>query len=899
MATNPYEMLFTDQNLTREFVIQPFTMNGPATPTGGVDPSASTANTTLFLYGKGAPNYGERIQENMVFMLEHFFNPNEPSFPIPGQVWCDSSVTPSQLRVFSPNKYTVVSNIGNVVGVQSTNSLDAASVVLARFATLFTQTKTFTIFSSTYTPYSFSQLAAPTLAGSTVSLTVTPTPTLANGAMVGFTTGGWEDLFQGNQVNKLRTSFNANGQFIQNVPTPVNPGDAANKAYVDAAISGGTLTLSSLSDVQFATPGSPQTNSFLFFNGSKWTDLLQTNAPFLLLTGGTLTGALILNADPTVNLGAATKQYVDTQPLSAALVQITSPVNQNLLVYDSTLFKWKNVTAIGAGLLPLSGGVMTGAINMNSNALTGLIAPTNPSDAATKAYVDAATTVGTGEVIGGSFSNALGTLTLLRQATTPVTIAGFLPTPNNQVPAGSVVVAPPDPPSVSTPGLFWQSSLSDVFFGSPNTVQDPTNIGLDAALGQVDIQLGRLSVPRARLVMKGTGTGLVFNLNTGSPNTLVGAAPGLQYIVGSNALCVYANGIKQVANDRGFYKMTNISTTTTVTGVTFTVGANTLTIPGIDLTSVLRAGVVFTISGTSTANDGSYIVVSASLSGTDTVVVTNPNTLATTPGAALFVVSGTGTFTYGPFGIYPAMQTGYVFGGPSHSTNLAVSVNAALGVTLTIDTSTTNCNTFGLMCDAVNSLASAYYINPVVAVTSGALGSFQVSGNRVANFSTGTTFVVRYSSGNSGSYTVGPGAPSYNSGTNRTTIPITGTVPSSTIDGILFQDTWGYTMTIENGTIVFYSNVSGTGSAVQPVSGTLLTGITGVNWPITISGSFTGATNAFAPQPYSYKEVGLNGYPSSVIEFATAPNTVDFIEVVIDNDFSFHSFNATRTAVTA
>lgn len=39
----------------------------------------------------------------------------------------------------------------------------------------------------------------------------------------------------------------------------------------------------------------------------------QTNmgGPFLPLSGGTLTGALLLNADPSQPLGAATKQYVD------------------------------------------------------------------------------------------------------------------------------------------------------------------------------------------------------------------------------------------------------------------------------------------------------------------------------------------------------------------------------------------------------------------------------------------------------------------------------------------------------------------------------------------------------------------------------------------------------------
>ena len=43
------------------------------------------------------------------------------------------------------------------------------------------------------------------------------------------------------------------------------------------------------------------------------TYLTQTSAQsiYLPVTGGTLTGALILAADPTTSLGAATKQYVD------------------------------------------------------------------------------------------------------------------------------------------------------------------------------------------------------------------------------------------------------------------------------------------------------------------------------------------------------------------------------------------------------------------------------------------------------------------------------------------------------------------------------------------------------------------------------------------------------------
>jgi hypothetical protein len=36
-----------------------------------------------------------------------------------------------------------------------------------------------------------------------------------------------------------------------------------------------------------------------------------TDTTRLALAGGTMTGALILSADPTALLGAATKQYVD------------------------------------------------------------------------------------------------------------------------------------------------------------------------------------------------------------------------------------------------------------------------------------------------------------------------------------------------------------------------------------------------------------------------------------------------------------------------------------------------------------------------------------------------------------------------------------------------------------
>jgi Chaperone of endosialidase len=56
---------------------------------------------------------------------------------------------------------------------------------------------------------------------------------------------------------------------------------------------------------QFSAAGATWT-----WDGVKWAATGQS-APYLPLAGGTLTGALLLAADPTVALGAATKQYAD------------------------------------------------------------------------------------------------------------------------------------------------------------------------------------------------------------------------------------------------------------------------------------------------------------------------------------------------------------------------------------------------------------------------------------------------------------------------------------------------------------------------------------------------------------------------------------------------------------
>ena len=101
---------------------------------------------------------------------------------------------------------------------------------------------------------------------------------------------------------------------------------------------------------------------------------------FLPLGGGTLTGALTLNANPTTALGAATKQYVDAH---------TYAHNHSDQYYteteiDTILGSYSTTAQNNSTFLKLSGGTLTGPVVLPGDPVADL-------QAATKQYVDDAT----------------------------------------------------------------------------------------------------------------------------------------------------------------------------------------------------------------------------------------------------------------------------------------------------------------------------------------------------------------------------------------------------------------------------------------------------------------------------------------------------------------------------
>ena len=75
----PYTINFSDPSKTTSVTV-------PDMP-----PGINTVDTSLTLVGRGYPNYGQKMDENFVHLLENFASALPPSNPIEGQLWYDTS----------------------------------------------------------------------------------------------------------------------------------------------------------------------------------------------------------------------------------------------------------------------------------------------------------------------------------------------------------------------------------------------------------------------------------------------------------------------------------------------------------------------------------------------------------------------------------------------------------------------------------------------------------------------------------------------------------------------------------------------------------------------------------------------------------------------------------------
>ena len=170
---------------------------------------------------------------------------------------------------------------------------------------------------------------------------------------------------------------------VINLPAPTADNDAARKSYVDGVLANskeaGTLTGFTLAP--------------LVVNSS-----LQNLGPQDEALDMNFANKIINLATPTLNTDAATKAYVDTAANNARDANnLTGTVLKNTVVTSSLQ----------------SLGLQSTTLNMNSNKITNLASPTADVDAATKAYADSAkAAIGlTGDTLaGGVTKSSIGRL---------------------------------------------------------------------------------------------------------------------------------------------------------------------------------------------------------------------------------------------------------------------------------------------------------------------------------------------------------------------------------------------------------------------------------------------------------------------------------------------------------
>jgi hypothetical protein len=257
-------------------------------------------STSLFLIGKNYPGYGELQQENFIRLLENGANTTAPVAPLTGQLWYDAST--SKLKIFDGASFK---SIGSAVSASAPGGAIAGD---SWWDTVNDQLKVYD--GSTW------QLVGPAyskLDGRTGSLVETI-----------FDSIGTKHLVITNFVSNVRTSITSqDSEFTPNVaisgyPT-VKPGfnynNGTSNPFTISKSTGGSILI---------TNGANVANIVLQANvNGTITTVLNVNSS---------TGLITVAADPTNDLGIATKRYVDlsSSGVDTKLAANVSAINASL-----------------------------------------------------------------------------------------------------------------------------------------------------------------------------------------------------------------------------------------------------------------------------------------------------------------------------------------------------------------------------------------------------------------------------------------------------------------------------------------------------------------------------------------------------------------------------------------
>ncbi len=351
-------------------------------PQGGLNgPGGANANSTLRLYGRGAIEWGEAVDEDLLRLSENFAAASPPSLAISGQFWVETklyyhnssltSTTGWYRWNFATNNWGLLNGNGVVGSIPTTppsigqyyygqRDFDGESVTgLWGYYSL-----------GRYEPPNW--LPRATIEGvGTPSSTLTPTHTLK--------------LRDGTVKSTLGTS----GAWVL-------PGSTPSNESPPTAPSVGMLWYQPSTGILYVYSADTSATGLLRWqailgpsrNGSS---IPAANGPISMKDPNTGTNHKITNvATPTTDNDAVNKKYVDDtvstgqgNKVSRSGDTMTGPLIVNALTTLSQL------TVSGTVNLN-QGAKFSGILDMGNNKIVNLATPTNNQDAASKQYVDQA-----------------------------------------------------------------------------------------------------------------------------------------------------------------------------------------------------------------------------------------------------------------------------------------------------------------------------------------------------------------------------------------------------------------------------------------------------------------------------------------------------------------------------
>lgn len=517
---NNYIIDFTDKKTPHSFQILPYTVNGPTDPTSlTLHDTATSAATSLRLPGKSTKIYGELIAENLVHLMENFAGSIPPQYPIAGQLWFDKNKTPSQLRVFNTKKYQVSHNtilFPGILEITPNNDADKDELL-----TLLVQDSKIRIFnnddSGQQTEFLLIADSVYNIVGNTISIYIQPQSTIFNGWFL----GGWEYILQNNA--KLYDNFNINGYYLTNVPDPILDTHAANKQYVDNAVS---QTVTITFDIN-----NPVLGQLLTFNGNDWINVNPNDSLLNLVTSDGdvyITGNVYSNS-----LQLATVDYVDSLALggggASQLSQLTD-VTINLPITTDSILSFNGSQWVNTELSIYENKSVIDSITdtLVTVDVDGKLSETVKGTYTPPAIFDTATyetseVLATHEFVYDFVENSAELLNLN---------------------TGDIDVILNEPPLLdnTVPALFFEKALY--------AHDSYPIVPLNSALGKLSSVLGELSEPKQRTLFKYNDMFTnphIITLSTSDYGKL-----DMQYVVDDGSLNVFVNGIKKFISTHGW-----------------------------------------------------------------------------------------------------------------------------------------------------------------------------------------------------------------------------------------------------------------------------------------------------------------------------------------------------------